>query len=114
MIMRISVEALRDIDEPFVWVGIQTATGVAAYSDTNRRQPFPGLRAGEKAVFEMQSRLQLTTGSYSVEAELRRTTDSGTTALIGRCPPQNFYVTGRDFVHGIADLAGQFVVADSG
>jgi ABC-2 type transport system ATP-binding protein len=111
MILRVGVEALRDIDEPFVWMGINTVSGVAAYSDTNVRQPFPRLRAGEKAVYEVQTSLQLTTGTYSVQAALRRATGPGVSALIGRCPPENFYVTGRGFVHGIADLSGQFVVA---
>ncbi len=110
MIMRIGVEALRDIDEPFVWLGINTVSGVAAYSDANVREPFPRLRAGEKAVYEVQTQLQLTTGSYSVEAALRYATGPGVSALVGRCAPENFYVTGRGFVHGVADLSGQFVV----
>jgi len=112
MIVRIGVEALRDIDQPFVWLGINTVSGIAAYSDANVRTPFSPLRAGERTTYEIASTLQLTTGSYSVQAALRRSTTPGASALIARALPQNFYVSGRGFVHGIADLQASFGSAE--
>jgi hypothetical protein len=114
MIVRVSVEARRDIDDPFVWFGVNTVSGIAAYSDANVRTPYPGLRAGERVTYEIATSLQLTTGSYSVQAAIRRSTTPGASLLIARALPQNFYVTGRGFVHGIADLGGDFSVAETG
>jgi ABC-2 type transport system ATP-binding protein len=113
MVVRIGVEAHRDIEEPFLWLGVNTVSGIAAYSDANVRTPFPPLKAGEKKVYEIATTLHLTTGSYSVQATLRHTTVPGASALIARCLPQNFYVTGRGFVHGIADLSASFGTAPS-
>jgi ABC-type polysaccharide/polyol phosphate transport system ATPase subunit len=112
MTVRVSVEAYRDIDAPIVWLGVNTAMGIAAYSSANVRQPFPPLRAGEKAVYEIVTTLQLATGSYTAEVAFFRQTSPGASALIGRSAPQNFYLTGRGFVHGVADLNGVFRVSD--
>ena len=110
MTVRVSVEAFRDIDAPVVWLGVNTATGIGAYSTTNVPEPFPPLRAGQKAVYEIATTLQLATGSYTVEAGFFRQVGPGQTALIGRSAAQSFYLTGRRWTHGIADLNGAFRV----
>jgi len=112
MTVRLSVEALRDIDSPFVWLGVNTATGIGAFSSSNPHQPFPPLRAGEKKTYEIATTLQLATGSYAAEVAFFRQTGPGASVLIARSAPQNFYLTGRSFVNGIADLNGVFSSTD--
>src|SRR5205807_8192724 len=112
MTVRVTVQALRDIDAPFMWLGVNTATGIGAYSGANVPQPFPPLRAGEKAVYEIETSLHLATGSYTAEMAFFRQTKPGESVLIARSAPHSFYLTGRSFVHGIADLSGVFRVAD--
>jgi ABC-2 type transport system ATP-binding protein len=112
MIVRIAVEAFRNIDAPLAWLGVNTATGIAAYSTANVPQPFPPLRAGEKAVYEIETSLQLATGSFTAEVGFLRQTAPGTSAVIARSSPQNFYMTGPNFTHGIADLHGTFRVTE--
>ncbi len=108
-VLRVVVEAQRDIRAPFLAVRIDTSTGLTAYSDVSLRQPFPALRAGERATYDARLSARLATGSYVVDASVRRRTDvAGRTVLLARCPQLRFFVAGREFVHGIADLDGRF------
>ena len=108
MTVRVGVDAFSDVDAPLVWLGVNTAMGIAAYSASNLLQPFPPLRAGCSAVYEIAASLPLASGSYTAEVAFFRQTGPGASALIARSAPQNFYVTGRGFVHGIADLGAVF------
>jgi ABC-2 type transport system ATP-binding protein len=112
LIFRLSVEALRDVAEPFSWLGVSTASGVSVYSDVNIREPFPPLRAGDRTTYEIATTARLASGSYNAEASVRRLgTAVGSSALLARAPQLRFYVTGRGHVHGIADLGGVFRAA---
>lgn len=67
---RLSVRARRDIDRPFQWLGIDSGTGVAVYSDARFDLELPPLRRGERAAFEARLVVRLPTGDYTAGSSL--------------------------------------------
>jgi ABC-type multidrug transport system ATPase subunit len=107
---RLAVRALRDVERPFQWLGIDSGAGVAIYSDARYDVVQPRLRAGERAVFEARLVVRLPTGDYSAGAAVHDLLEAPTSRLLATAPRLSFYVTGRDTVHGAADLAAEFDV----
>jgi ABC-2 type transport system ATP-binding protein len=110
---RLRVRALRDVDAPFLWLGIESGAGVAVYSEAKLNEPMPPLRAGEQAQFEMRMPLRLPTGNYAADAAVRDALGGGRSTLVATAPRLQFYVTGRPHVHGAADLRAEFVRVDA-
>lgn len=106
-LFRLRVRALRDVEAPFVGFTIVTDSGENAYSDTNRAQPFPPLRAGDVTNYDVRLRLALGNGSYRASAGLRRREAEGGVMLAEALPTQ-FFVSGRRLASGIADLRAEF------
>jgi len=107
---RLTVRARRDIDRPFQWLGIDSGTGVAVYSDARFDVELPPLRRGERASFEARLVVRLPTGDYTAGSSLHELLESPRALLLASAPRLSFYVTGRDTVHGATDLGADFGV----
>ncbi len=109
---RLRVRALRDVATPFQWLGIETGAGAVVYSDARFDIPQPALQAGQRVTFEARLVVRLPTGDYSAAAALHDLLDMPRSRLLATAPRLSFYVTGRDTVHGAADLDASFGVRD--
>lgn len=108
-VFRVHVRALRDVENPFVGLTIASESGVAVYTDTNRMTPFPALRAGETASFDIRARLTLAAGGFMASSSVHRMTEDGS-RLLSRAEPVQFFVTGRGMARGLADLEASFAL----
>jgi hypothetical protein len=106
-VFRIHARALRAVEQPFVGITVASESGVAVYSDTNRQDPLPSLKEGERATFDVTVRASLAQGGFTASASVHRRRGDGS-ILLARAEPLQFFVSGRGMVSGIADLGGEF------
>lgn len=111
---RLSVRALRDVEAPFQWLAVETGAGVVVYSDARFDIPQPALRTGQRASFEAHLVVRLPTGDYAARTALHDLLDMPRSRLLATAPRLSFYVTGRDTVHGAADLDAAFGMHEPG
>lgn len=107
-VFRLGVRALTDVDEPFIGFTLTTEAGANAYSDTNLDHPFPSLRAGERASFEVRVDMAVGGGSYLAYAGVR-SGKGDDMVVLARAVPAQLFVSGRGLASGAADLQANFV-----
>jgi ABC-type polysaccharide/polyol phosphate transport system ATPase subunit len=110
--LRLAVRAVTDIEHPFQSLDIESGSGVTTYSDARFDHVQPALRAGDRAVYEARLVARLPTGNYTAGSALHDLVETGRPRLLATAPRLSFYVSGRDTVHGAADLGAEFVVRD--
>jgi ABC-2 type transport system ATP-binding protein len=113
-VFRLRVRAQQDVPAPFLWFGIESGSGVSVYSEAPMNSPMAPLGAGEDATYDVVVPLDLPTGNYSADVTIRNAVDAGHSELLGSGPRLSFYVSGRDHVHGSADLRAVFSRSDAG
>jgi ABC-type polysaccharide/polyol phosphate transport system ATPase subunit len=109
LVLRVRVNALRDIAAPFLGFVLTNAAGVIVYSDSNRFDPFPPVGAGTTGTFEIAVPVALPTGSYNAGVLVGQLSDGSRPTRMVQQTHLDFYVAGRRNVQGAADLAAQFV-----
>jgi ABC-type polysaccharide/polyol phosphate transport system ATPase subunit len=106
---RVTVRAHADIDHPFATLVIGTEDrGICVYSDSNARDGFPPLRAGETASYDVRFTAAFPTGSYTAKVGVHRVAADRQRIRLGAGPAVSFYTTGRTMVGGLADLQASF------
>jgi ABC-type multidrug transport system ATPase subunit len=108
LVLRIRAKALRDIAAPYVGIILTSGAGVIVYNDSNRFEPFPAVRAGKTATFEVQIPASLPSGSYNVRLIVAQLLDGEVPARMAPDAALDFYIAGRRGVHGAADLGARF------
>ncbi|MBV9410876.1 MAG: ABC transporter ATP-binding protein [Acidimicrobiia bacterium] len=98
------------VEDPVFGFGVTTESGVVVYTDsTPLFQGVRGFAAGSRAQFRARFRLGVTTGPYEIHVNLQRLRDG---EMVAKPPvPIPVYVSGRDGVHGLVDLAAELTVA---
>ena len=108
----VRVRALRDVPAPFLWLGVESGTGVVVYSDAGLNNPFPPLVAGQHATYTVQLPIHLPSSNYAADIAVLESLGGGRSRSLVRVPRQQFYVTGRPHVHGAADLRATFTMTE--
>jgi hypothetical protein len=106
--LRVVVHAHRDVEDLTFGLAMANERSVIVYSDNNRK--FGGierLAAGQRCEIDVEFDVSLVTGTYGLRCSL---VDSTLTTKLARSRPVQFYVSGRSFVHGIADLDASFAL----
>ena len=112
LVYRLTVQASRDIDRPFAGLLIGTDDrDVLVYSDSNARNSYPSLRAGEVATYEVKFPASFPTGSYRAKVNVLRIADDRRRLCIAQAPGVSFYTSGRPMVAGLADLQASFATS---
>jgi ABC-type polysaccharide/polyol phosphate transport system ATPase subunit len=92
----------RTVEDPVFGLAVSTESGVFVYVEST---PFVGVgrfAAGSEAVFKARFPAALPTGPYLVQLSMRSVQEA---AVLARAhDPLRVYVSGRDRVHGLADL----------
>jgi len=98
------------VDDPVFGLIVRTEGGLVIYTDsTPLLQGVAGLAAGARAQFRARFRMAVTSGPYEVQVSMR---ELKTGELIARpLAPLRVYVSGRDGVHGLADLGADLSVS---
>lgn len=106
--IRSTVRFRHAVERPVFGLSMNSAAGVAVYSDSTRPlgEPRP-VAAGEEVVVDVRLTPTLATGTYDVMGVVAW---SGTPQDQMGSPVVPFYVSGRNSVQGIADLRATFEV----
>jgi ABC-2 type transport system ATP-binding protein len=112
VVLEFIAEFRADVPDAVIGFLVTSETGIVVYSDNTLRDGLRGFSSGDKVRMALECRADLPTGSYTARGvvhwgKLRPGSPVATT------PPINFYVVGRDWVGGVADLHGRFVFADN-
>ncbi len=99
--VRMTVQAIRDIEDPVVGLSVLAPDSSPLYVDSSGGEPLGSLAAGESAVFTMSFRAQLPSGTYTVLSWLGR---SDLRTVLAQSRSVSFFVDGRSTVGGLADL----------
>ena len=114
LVYAIKVRANRDVEQPFAGLVIGTDDrDICVYSDSNVRDVYPRLRAGEVATYEVRFPAAFPTGSYRAKLNLLRLEENRNRVCIARGPGVSFYTSGRPLVGGLADLQASFATAEA-
>ena len=105
---RLTVRALRTVEQPVLGLSVASESGGPLYSDTNLARPFSRLEAGETRQFDLHVTVPLAQGGFVATSGVHEPSADGATRLLGRAVPLSFYVTGRGMVSGVVDLGGRF------
>jgi ABC-type polysaccharide/polyol phosphate transport system ATPase subunit len=106
--LRVVILAHKDVEDSTLGLAIGNERGVIAYSDNNRKFGGMGpLQAGGRYEVDVQFEMRLVTGSYKLRCSL---VDSDLVTKLSRSKLIGFYVSGRGFVNGVADLNAVFGV----
>lgn len=108
----VRVHALRDVPAPFLWLGVESGTGVVVYSDAGLNTPLPPLIAEQRATFRVRLPMNLPSSNYTADVAVLESLGGGRSRSLVRVPRQQFYVTGRPHVHGAADLKATFELSE--
>lgn len=110
VVFRIRARFLEAVENPSFGILLTTAAGVPVYYENSGRSS-----AGRVGPGDVECRIELasplTTGTFMATAALRSTEPS---ARLSRTEPLSFYVDGRPFVSGVADLGARFDLAAGG
>jgi ABC-type polysaccharide/polyol phosphate transport system ATPase subunit len=109
VVARVRVNALRDIDAPFVNLVLESESGIVVYQDSNWNRPGPPIRKGQTADFAARFPASLPTGTYTAKVTAGQILD-GSPARLFEVSLLTFYVAGRSGVRGLVDLDAQFPV----
>jgi ABC-type polysaccharide/polyol phosphate transport system ATPase subunit len=104
--LRASVTFERPVEDAVFGIAITAARGFTVYVDSTPIYGARGFNAGERAEFRARLPLALASGEYEIQVSLRSTKEAATIARQPR--PIPIYVSGRNGVHGVADLQAQF------
>jgi lipopolysaccharide transport system ATP-binding protein len=98
------------VDEPVFGLGVTTEGGVVIYTDsTPLVQGVAGFAVGGRAQFRARFRMAVTSGPYEIQVSMR---GLKTGEHLARPPAAlRVYVSGRDGVHGLADLGADLTVS---
>jgi ABC-2 type transport system ATP-binding protein len=102
-IVRIEAEAVRSIEQPVLGLAISSDAGLLVYQEAQM-----GLRsfiAGERVTLDVRFPVRLPTGTYSIQGIARWGLEEQDK---GAGPTASFYVVGRPWVYGTADLGASF------
>ena len=114
LVYAITVRANRDVERPFAGLVIGTDDrDICVYSDSNVRNVYPRLQAGEVATYEVRFPAAFPTGSYRAKLNLLRLEEDRNRVCIARGPGVSFYTSGRPLVGGLADLQASFATAEA-
>ena len=122
MRVRVQVRCIREVDAPFAVVQVRSEDGAVVYSDSNVLTPYPSMRPGDVAWWEVELSSRLASGSYVLNVSVARAAGGADLpveellddiAVVASPPPLLFYVAGRPMVHGTADLEGRFRLVDA-
>jgi ABC-type polysaccharide/polyol phosphate transport system ATPase subunit len=106
--VRATVTFHRPIEDAVFGMSITAGRGGIVYVDSTPIFEAQGFSAGESAEFRARLPLALATGEYELEVSIRSPKEAAT---IARPPkPIPIYVSGRDGVHGVADLNARFEI----
>jgi len=106
--VRAAVAFDRQIDDAVFGISITAGRGGIVYVDSTPIFESRGFSAGDNVEFRARVPLALATGEYEIEVSLQSPKEA---ARIARPPkPIPIYVSGRDGVHGVADLKAQFEI----
>jgi ABC-type polysaccharide/polyol phosphate transport system ATPase subunit len=106
--VRAAVTFDRAIEDAVFGLAILTAAGIAVYVDSTPVYNAGRFEAGERVEYRVRLPLAVTTGQYEVHVSLQSPKEAATIARAPR--PIPVYVSGRDGVHGLADLHASFEV----
>ncbi len=115
----VRVRANTWVSRPYLSLAVLSDSGVVVYQDQNLFEPFPPLAEGEERVLTAGCRLDLATGTYTVQLVVGRATPgcddpirlADDMAILARPPALAVYVDGRHTVNGLADLHATFTSA---
>ena len=103
--LSLKVRFFEAVDDCLIGVTVFNQAGIQVYGDSSDWSEIQGFAAGTTVRFDVDLRLHLAGGSYSVVLGI--TDKRG--ALLTKIPrPLSFYVEVRGAVNGIADLEGRF------
>jgi len=98
-----------DADQPLFHVAVMAENGLRVYGETAPEHLRGCWRAGDRARFEVAMRLNLATGTYTLNVGVG---DRDLVTLLAWSKPVMFWVSGREAVNGVADLAATIRVID--
>lgn len=104
---RIKAQFDQDIATPHFGISLSTESGQLAYSDNTLAEGTTPLVAGETLTCNIQVPLSLVTGTYRATVGVRWGTGAHQRAF---APSQTFYVGGRPYLAGVADLGASFQI----
>jgi ABC-2 type transport system ATP-binding protein len=105
--VRFRVKALKDIDKPFVVAVMVSESGLPIFGTTNRRTPYPPLKAGEKATYDVVWDARLANGTYLLRPVVGRMASARTERKLAIPEPFSFHVAAKGVV-GMADPGATF------
>ena len=98
----------RPVEDPVFGLAVSTEAGVFVYVDSTSVGDFGSVNAGDRVRFRGRVPLALTSGPYEINVSLRSVQEAANLARPPR--PIRIYVSGRNGVHGLADLAADLTV----
>jgi ABC-type multidrug transport system ATPase subunit len=104
--LRASVTFERQVEDAVFGIAVTTPSGITVYTDSTPVFEAAGFAAGEKVEFRAHLPLELATGQYEIQVSLQSPKEAATIARPPR--PLPVYVSGRNGVHGVADLRARF------
>ena len=107
-VFRMRVRAQQPVARPVLGLSLASEKGPAVYSDTNLGQLMAPLAAGERATYQVAVRMSLAAGGFTVMASLNDETEPGRVTRVAQALPLSFYVAGRGWARGVADLQASF------
>ena len=110
--LRLVLQAHRDAENLTLGLAMGNQRGVIVYADNNRK--FGGIeriRAGERYQIDVRLDMRLVTGSYKMRCSI---VDADMSTKLARSRAISFYVSGRPFVNGVADLQAAFTMTPAG
>jgi lipopolysaccharide transport system ATP-binding protein len=110
VVFRIRARFHEAVKNPTFGILLTTAAGDPVYYENSGRTP-AGLVGPGDVECRIELAAPLTTGTFMATAALRSTEPP---ARLSRTEPMSFYVDGRPFVSGVADLGARFEVGAGG
>jgi hypothetical protein len=104
---RSTVCFLEAVENPHFGLVLETDSGQTAYFDSTHTMGTRRFGAGEYVTCEIHVPLRLVSGSY--RATIGVSWGRGTRDRV-LAPTKPFFVSGRDFVRGVADLGARFYI----
>jgi ABC-2 type transport system ATP-binding protein len=109
--VRIHARIVRAVEKPLLGLVMSADSGLLVYQEGTTPAGLRAFRAGERLTIDIRFPVRLPTGTYSVQGLARwgREDDEK-----GVGPPVSFYVVGRPWVYGTADLEASFELSSDG
>jgi len=108
MIVRIEAKVSRSVEKPALGIAIGSDSGLLVYQEGLFAGALRPFKAGELVTLDVRFPVKLPTGTYTVNGIVRWGLEDEDK---GGGPATSFYVVGRPFVYGTADLEASFDLA---